>query len=326
MYSHYTESKRKRKFIFKTSLFEYNTKSGFPGKFPTLFFRHWLYASGFLFYFFLYIDILALRYVERYRTITILSAPQGTYRKYRLVVLIGFLLSMNEVWFIKLHRKIKDNPIFWKPNYLAIFMYLLLECEYRPAKKVIKWEIVELEAGETVFFQKELADRFWISLGSVSNIIKKLKSETIIETRTNNKYSIARLINWTQYQDDIETTSENQLKTDWKPIETPKEVLRNIKNTKEIYISEFSEKFQETYKSWLDDRKSRKKSVTEKAKELQLKRCLQWWEEKAIKIIEQAIEKWWTGLEDYWEKKSWFSKPEKKSLTQIFNESPWFFW
>lgn len=33
--------------------------------------------------------------------------------------------------------------------------------------------------------------------------------------------------------------------------------------------------------------------------ELQLKRCRQWGEQKSVSIIQKAIEKWWTGLEDY---------------------------
>jgi len=74
----------------------------------------------------------------------------------------------------------------------------------------------------------------------------------------------------------------------------------NNENNKEtIYISEFSKTFQELYESWLKDRKTRNKPVTEKAMELQLKRCREWWEEKSSTIIKKAIEKSWLGLEDY---------------------------
>jgi DNA-binding transcriptional regulator LsrR (DeoR family) len=51
-----------------------------------------------------------------------------------------------------------------------------------------------------------------ISLGTVSNIIKKLNSENIIEIKTNNKYSIIGLVNWELYQTQVESTIENELK------------------------------------------------------------------------------------------------------------------
>lgn len=120
---------------------------------------------------------------------------------------------MQNIGFVQMHRKIRDNPIFWKPNYLAVFTFILLDVEFQDCKKPLRGDLIDLRAGEGLFFQKEIADKFGIAIGTVANIIKKLISESIIETYTNNKYTIVRLVNWEIYQGTLETTIENDLKT-----------------------------------------------------------------------------------------------------------------
>lgn len=140
---------------------------------------------------------------------------------------------MQNIWFIKIHRKIRDNPIFWKPNYLAVFMYIILDVEFDSCKKPLRGDLIDLKPWEWLFFQKEISDKMWISLWTVSNILKKLNSENIIEIKTNSKYTIIGLVNWELYQQQSENTSENELKTKWKRTETLKEDSKKTKNTKE---------------------------------------------------------------------------------------------
>lgn len=162
---------------------------------------------------------------------------------------------MQNIWFVKIHRKIRDNPIFWKPNYLAVFMYIILEVEFQESKRVLRWDIINLKAWEWLFFQKEIADKMWISLWTVSNVIKKLNSENIIEIKTCSKYSIIGLINWEVYQTQVENTIENELKTKWKPIENELKHLKNTKktkNTKEDISNDIWEQALEPIKEYWD--------------------------------------------------------------------------
>lgn len=121
---------------------------------------------------------------------------------------------MQNIGFVQLHRKIRDNPIFWKPNYLAVFTFILLDVEFTETKKPLRGDLIHLQPGEGLFFQKEIADKFGIAIGTVSNILKRLNSENIIEIKTNSKYTIIGLVNWSTYQGTLETTIENELKTD----------------------------------------------------------------------------------------------------------------
>lgn len=146
---------------------------------------------------------------------------------------------MQNIWFVKIHRKIRDNPIFWKPNYLAVFMYILLDVEFEWCKKPLRWDLVDLNPWEWLFFQKEIADKMGISLWTVSNILKRLNSENIIEIKTTSKYSIIGLVNWNTYQTQIESTSENEMKIDWNPTENEMKHLKNTKKTKNTKEQDF---------------------------------------------------------------------------------------
>lgn len=126
----------------------------------------------------------------------------------------------------------------------------------------------------------------------------------MIIKKSDTKKTTFFLLNYDKYQRQ-ETTDKpraNHRRTTSKP---PSDTNNNDNNSNNennketIYISEFSKEFQELYGSWLKDRKTRKKPVTEKAMELQLKRCREWWEQKSSTIIKKAIEKSWLGLEDY---------------------------
>lgn len=122
--------------------------------------------------------------------------------------------------------------------------------------------------------------------------------------KSKNQYS-ANIIALSNYDKALDKALDKaMIKHKWKQLKSIDSIdIHNTNipktNIQIIYISEFSKEFQELYGSWLKDRKARKKPVTKKAMELQLKRCKQWGEQKSVSIIQKAIEKWWTGLEDY---------------------------
>lgn len=201
-----------------------------------------------------------------------------------------------------------------KEHRLPIKRYLL---EALASQMISSYEEIECMIQDMINVY-ELFETDWNYFWSNRVISNMQKMQEIKEKRkiAGSKWCIARM--------EKVAFAKQKVAKEKKIKENKAETISSKEDT--IFISEFSEKFQEAYKAWLDDRKKRKKPVTERAQELQLKRCREWWEAKAIKIIETAIEKSWTWLEDYWEKKSWwYQKQEKKSLTQMFEENPNFF-
>ena len=53
--------------------------------------------------------------------------------------------------FIKLHRKILENPIIMKDaDYLALWIYLLLEAIHKENDKIFKGKRITLKAGQLI--------------------------------------------------------------------------------------------------------------------------------------------------------------------------------
>lgn len=175
---------------------------------------------------------------------------------------------------------------------------------HAPWKFVLWNELIEVQRWEFVSSELKLMKKWGWGKTKIRCFLDILSKDEMIIKKTDSKKTSIFVLNYDKYQD-TQTTKKprsDRVQTDRRPRSDTNnnENNSNNENNKEtIYISEFSKDFQETYKSWLKDRKDRKKPVTEKAIELQLKRCRKWGEEKSISIIQKAIEKWWSGLEDY---------------------------
>lgn len=242
---------------------------------------------------------------------------------------------MQNIWFVKIHRKIRDNPIFWKPNYLAVFMYILLDVEFEWCKKPLRWDLINLNPWEWLFFQKEIADKMWISLGTVSNIIKKLNSENIIEIKTTHKYSIIGLVNWSTYQTQVENTSENQLKTNWKPTET----LKEYKEDKEYryrafaHLSLSQEEFERLIAEWytkdqIDDKLDEIENFKNNKKYTSLNLTVRKWikrdetknkDSEWIEILKKMQKEWY----DPNLMNSYLKLSEKELIKRFINDKEW---
>ena len=115
-----------------------------------------------------------------------------------------FLLNA-EGW-IKLHRKLLDNPVTMKDtDHLAVWIYLLLNASHNEHPALFKGEKIILKPGQLITGRKSIALALHIDESKVERILKCLKSEQQIEQQVNNK----------------RTTSEQQVNTN-----------KNIKNDK----------------------------------------------------------------------------------------------
>lgn len=136
-------------------------------------------------------------------------------------------MSENQGW-IKLHRKLLDNPISRKPNYLAVWCYLLARANHQDNYFILDGKKTLIKEGEFVGSLLEISNHFKISISNVSRIIKYFETETMVETRRTKKYTYFSILNWNLYQE-AEIRTENKEKTNGKQRETN----NNVKNDKE---------------------------------------------------------------------------------------------
>lgn len=128
---------------------------------------------------------------------------------------------MNAEGWIKLHRKLLDNPVTMKDtDHLAVWIYLLLNASHNEHSALFKGEKIILKPGQLITGRKSIALALHIDESKVERILKSLKSEQQIEQQTSSKNRLISITNWEFYQQS-EQQSEQQVNTN-----------KNIKNDK----------------------------------------------------------------------------------------------
>lgn len=128
-------------------------------------------------------------------------------------------------WWIKLHRKILDNPISHSIELFAMMSYMLLKANHTDTTIYLWLNKIDIKAWQFVSSQRKIADHFWLPISKVHRIIKALWDEWILKHEWNTKYTIFTILNWDIYQWD-----ETQVKHKWNTNETKKETNNNNNN------------------------------------------------------------------------------------------------
>lgn len=201
---------------------------------------------------------------------------------------------------IKLHRKLLDNPIVMKDSeYLAVWIYLLLNASHAEYPVLFGGKKITLQPGQLITGRKSIASTLCISESKVTRILESLKSEHQIEQQTSNKNRLVSIVNWEHYQqsehqieqqlNNNRTTTEQQLNTNKKN--------KNIKEDKEIIYSD-SQELNEAILSFIEYRKSIKKPMSERAVSLLLGKLnkMSGSIQEQIEILNQSILNGWQGI------------------------------
>ena len=127
----------------------------------------------------------------------------------------------NKGW-IKLYRKILDNPLIGKSSdHLAIWIYLLLNASHEDTVVIFDGQEMTLKAGELLTSVRAIEKALKIDRNKVHRILKEFegvsksatKIETLIETVTDKQKTLVVIRNWGVYQMQSETPSETQSET-----------------------------------------------------------------------------------------------------------------
>ena len=144
-----------------------------------------------------------------------------------------------EGW-IKLHRKTLDNPIITKDSdYLAVWVYLLLNTTYKEYDVLFKGKRITLKKGQLLTGRKSISEKLKIDENKVQRILKTLENEQQIEQQSSNKNRLITIVSWDKYQQDeqqIEQQVNNKRTTTEQQVNTNKNVknIKNIKNDKNV--------------------------------------------------------------------------------------------
>jgi hypothetical protein len=112
---------------------------------------------------------------------------------------------------IKLHRKILDNPIAGRANYLALWVVLLLKANHKKTGMIWNNEVLEIKEGQFITGRKKLSKECGIPETTIEDILRFLESSRKIRQQKTTKYRLITILNWEKYQNsDSKATTKRQ--------------------------------------------------------------------------------------------------------------------
>lgn len=169
---------------------------------------------------------------------------------------------MEHQWYIKLYRKLLENPISYNIELLWFLSYLLLEVNHTEQDIYRGNQKIHLMPWERIISQRALWERFSISISKVHRFIKILEEEWILEHQWSSSFTIIKLLNWDAYN--------------W--IETQTESKKNTRRTREETKQE--------WKQWEEWKEDISKDIWEQALVVFWKE----WVNEVIQIIKESVE------------------------------------
>lgn len=109
-------------------------------------------------------------------------------------------MSVNLGW-IKLHRKIFDNPKLWSDSdYMSIWILMLLLATHAERPALFKGYNIKLKPGQFITGRNFLSEKTKIHESKVQRILKYFEKSQQISQDTSNSNRLITIINWDFYQ------------------------------------------------------------------------------------------------------------------------------
>ena len=127
--------------------------------------------------------------------------------------------------FIKIHRKIIDNPIYQNAGLLQLFIHCILKANHKGNDFIFNGKMITIRRGTFITGRKELSKELKASESKIYRNLQTLAKFGYINIIPFNKFSIIEVLNYNKYQNEKMTEKEG------------KSEKSNNKNTVETPIS-----------------------------------------------------------------------------------------
>ena len=154
---------------------------------------------------------------------------------------------MSSGW-IKLHRKITENPVWQDPRMLKLWIYCLTKATHKEHEQMVGTQIIELQPGQFITGRNALAEEFnkgakkeqRVSPVSLWRWLRKFEEWQMLNIKITNKYSVVTVKKWDEYQQNEQQVNIKRTSND-QQVNTNKNV-KNDKNEKKFISSSSSER------------------------------------------------------------------------------------
>ena len=115
--------------------------------------------------------------------------------------------------YLKLFRKVRDNPRLKDPHYLALWIWLLVEANHSDRDEMLGGKRITCRPGQFTKGRKQLAELSGINESKVERLLSLMESEQQIEQRKTTANRLITISNWNEYQES-EQRNEQQVNND----------------------------------------------------------------------------------------------------------------
>ena len=151
---------------------------------------------------------------------------------------------------IRLHRRVRDNPVFNDLQLFRLWTICLTEAAHKSYEQPVGRQVVSLEPGQFVTGRFDLHELYNRGLKRSDKVaaeytvwrwLQVLEKQGLVSIKSSNKFSIVTVVNWAFYQGDEQINEQqnehelsNKLATNEHELSTNKNVknLENVKNDK----------------------------------------------------------------------------------------------
>ena len=141
--------------------------------------------------------------------------------------------------YIKLWRKIEDNPLSHDPDFMAIWVWILLLANHKFKEWKIGYQKIPIKRGQFITSRNKLSIITGVNESKLERTMTYLQSEQQIEQQKFNNYRLITVINYNIYQPS-EQLNEQQVNSkrtaSEQQVNTTKE-CKNEKNEKNVILS-----------------------------------------------------------------------------------------
>jgi hypothetical protein len=130
--------------------------------------------------------------------------------------------------YIKLHRKLLDNPYSHKPNFMALWVTLLLLANHKENKFMWNGKVLIIKEGQFITGRKELSKQTGIPATTIERILETLENGHQIGQQKTTKYRLITIVNWTEHQN-LDSKVDNKRTTNGQQTDT-NNIGKNEKN------------------------------------------------------------------------------------------------
>lgn len=118
----------------------------------------------------------------------------------------------NDSGWIKVHRKMRKNPVVCKDSdHIAVWLFLLLSATHNEQTATFRGKKIALLPGQLVTTQKEISEEFDIEPSKVKRVLKLFENDNLIDKQTDMHKSLITIRNWGVYQGENDKLNDNQV-------------------------------------------------------------------------------------------------------------------